>query len=212
MNEAQSSETDKNDLKPRRTWKEWLTSDLVLGTLVVVFTVTTALAAYLGSITDIKGDDLDLKSQNTLILGTTTFLQTSFELSEDLLSYQSYQLLIDRDPAAAALIFDSASSDLQDKMATKINPFDEAYREQIYKEAFGIFEEVAELQKQADAADEQSERYESAAFILAIGLAITAWASLYDARPKLRLTFTLIALPCLAVGVLILLSTAVSAI
>jgi hypothetical protein len=48
---------------------------------------------------------------------------------------------------------------------------------------------------QGNIADQESEMYERAAFILAIGLALTAWASLYDEHPQLRLIFTLLAIP-----------------
>ena len=212
MGEEQGTADD--NLNPSGTsgWQARITSDYVLGTLIVIFTVSTAIAAYLGSITDIKGDDLDLKAQNNLILGTTTFLQVSVELSEDLLSYQSYQLLKDRDPAAAALIFENEPPEMQEVLTSESNPFDDPYRDQTYQEAVTIFEGAKRYQEEANVADEQSERYERAAFILAIGLAITAWASLYDSYPKLRLVFTLLAIPCLAVGVLILLITAGSTI
>jgi hypothetical protein len=40
-----------------RTWREWLISDAVLGTLVVLFTVATAYAAFRSSLSDIQGGD-----------------------------------------------------------------------------------------------------------------------------------------------------------
>ena len=210
MNENIEDGNEGHKKQSNRRWQDIITSDYVLGTLVVLFTITTALAGYLGSITDIRGDDLDFKSQNKLVLATTTFLQASVELSEELLTYQSFQLLKDRDPTAAATIVELASLEMQAKLSSASNPFDEAYREQFYQEAFTIFEEARGVQEEADAADEQSKRYGGAAFILTIGLAITAWASLYDSQPQLRLIFILLALPCLAVGVLILVGAVIS--
>ena len=205
----QADQAEENS-QHRRTWQEWLASDLVLGTLVVLFTITTALAAYLSSITGIAGDDFDLEAQNSLIVGSTTFLQISSELSQDLALYTSAQLLQEEDPTAASELLTQASPDFQEWLGSGRSPYDDEYRLLQYAEARQLLDEAQDFQAQGNQADEESERYERAAFILAVGLALTAWASLYDDHPQLRLTFTLLAMPCLLLGIGILLTTLVS--
>ncbi len=116
--------------------------------------------SFLGSGMDIRGDDLDLKARYRLIPGTTTFLQRSVELSEDLCSYQSFQVLKDRDSSAAALIFENEPPEIQTKLSSESIPFDDAYRGHTYQEALAIFEETGALQEGADETDEgMSERF-----------------------------------------------------
>ena len=190
-----------------RTWREWLISDAVLGTLVVLFTVATAYAAYRSSLADIKGGDLDINAQNSLILGTTTFLEANMQFMQDISAYNAYQLATPDDPEAAAAFLAQGSSFFQDGLTRENGPFDETYENQLYDEALNLFDESQDLQEQGDVADDLSQQFQVAAFILAIGLAITAWASLFDTRPRLRLVFTLLALPCLVMGLCLVVMT-----
>jgi hypothetical protein len=105
-------------IQHRRTWQEWLASDLVLGTMVVLFTIMTALAAYLSSLTGIAGDDFDLEAQTSLVLGTSSYLQTSVELSEDLALYNIAQLREEENPALVSDLLDQASPELQQWLAS----------------------------------------------------------------------------------------------
>jgi hypothetical protein len=183
-----------------RAWHEWLISDAVLGTLVVLFTVATAFAAYRASIADIEGDDLDVNAQNNLLLGTTTYLEANMQFMQDMSAYNAYLFSQEDDAEAAAAFLAQGSSFMQDGLARENGPFDEAYESLLYGEALTLFDESRDLQEQGDNADSLSWRFQEAAFMLAIGLAITAWASLFDTRPKLRLIFTLLALPFLVLG------------
>lgn len=196
--------------KQKRTWQEWLVSDAVLGSLVVLFTVATAFAAFRASVSEIEGGDLDVNSQKSLILGTTTYLDSNMEYLEDIATYDTYNLLKDDDPEAAAELFSRASPEMLAGLEREGGPFDEVYEEARYETAVSFMKEAQDLNEQGNLADDKANKYQKAAFILAIGLAITAWASLFDTRPKLRLIFTLLALPCLGIGLWLLLITAVT--
>lgn len=125
----------------QRRWQDIITSDYVLGTLVVLFTIATALAAYLGALTDLRSERLNNEAQDALTLGTTTFLQISLEISEEILSYQSYQLLQDSDPETAAIILEGVPPEKVGIVTAETNPFTEAYRTIRYEEALEHFEE-----------------------------------------------------------------------
>ena len=100
----------------------------------------------------------------------------------------------------AASLLERTSPEMLAGMERDGGPFDEVYEEARYKTAVAYMTEAQQLNEAGNQADEEANEYQKAAFILAIGLAITAWASLFDTRPKLRLIFTLIALPCLGIG------------
>jgi hypothetical protein len=191
---------DSATVEGHRSWRDWLVSDGVLGSLVVLFTIATAFASYRVSVAEIEGGDLDVDSQNSLILSAALYQESNLIMMDDSLTYNSYRLLSESDPEAATEILETASPTLIDGLARPEGPFDQQYEDALYEDARALVAEAASLNEQGNQADDLARQFQQAAFILAIGLAITAWASLFDTRPKLRLIFVLLALPSLVAG------------
>jgi hypothetical protein len=198
MNETVTDQT-KTRSDGRRTWRELLISDGVLGSLVVLFTVATAFAAYQASTADIRAGDLDVNAQNNLILGVASYQESNLILMDDSVAFAAYRLLKESDPDAAAGLLETASPELMAGLSRPGGPFDEQYEDVLYQEARDLLAESQALQEEGNLADDQALKFQEAAFILAI----TAWASLFDTRPQLRLVFTLLALPCLLIGLVL---------
>jgi hypothetical protein len=177
-----------------------LLSDGVLGTIVVLMTIATAIGGYRAAVVEIRGSDLDFKAQSKLSLGTTTFLQGSIEYVNDLATFESYLILNDSEEEAAYSVLARGSEALTAGLERPGGPFDEVYEEIVYGDALALFAEARDLNAEANAADDLAADYQRATLVLAIGLATAAWASLVEARTVIRLVFTLISLPFFFIG------------
>ncbi len=182
----------------------WWLSDGLLGGLVVVMTVVTAFAAYQGNLTGIDGDDFDFNAQKALVLATASFQSGNSELLEDLYTYDSYRFFTDLDQEEAAVYLDRASEPLRSAMERPDDPFDEAYLEARYSEAFDLLAEAEEFEEKANLADEKSKKFELAGFVFAIGLSAAAWASLVGTGRQIRAIFLIVALCSLVAGLTII--------
>ena len=181
--------------------QRWWLSDGLLGAMVVILTAATAFAAYQSALTGIEGDDLDFEAQKTLVVATGSFLSGNAELIQDVQSYDAYRFFSTEDPAEAAVYLERMSEPLRARLEQPNGPFDDDYLTATYAEAKALLAEVEELEAQANQIDDQNRVYELAGFLFAIGLAVTAWASLVDAGRQLRQIFQIIALVLLFGGI-----------
>lgn len=191
---------EKNSRLVSHSGYDFLITDAFLGSLIVLFTVATAFAAYKASTAEIRGNDLDINAQNALIHSMASYQESNLILMEDNGTYTAYRLLKESDPEAVEVLLETASPEMTAGLARPDGPFDVEYEAALYREARDLLAEAEALQEEGNVADDLALHFQGAAFILAIGLAITAWASLFDSRPTLRLIFTLLALPCLIIG------------
>lgn len=168
--------------------------------MVAALSVLAAVSAFLGTRAQLSGDDADLESQNALVLASTSYLEANQIAVIDAAQYEAYQLSKDSDAEAAQTFLEAGSTELREGMLRVGGPFDAQYLQVIYQSAEDYFAEAAELQEQGNRADDQALAYELALLVFALGLAMTGWASLADARPRIARTFIVFGFFALVAG------------
>jgi hypothetical protein len=155
----------------------------------------------------LKGDDLDLEAQRTLVLATSSFLNGNAETMQDLQAYDAYRFFSVEDPSEAVIYLERMSPRLRATLEQPGGPFDDAYLKATYAEAQALIAQAGEIETQANQIDDQNRIYELAGLIFAIGLASTAWASLLHPNRQTKTVFLVIAVICILAGAVVLIWT-----
>lgn len=186
-------------------------SESVIGTLVALLSILTAVIGYQASLTDSKANDLTLKAQRTLSEADREFLVVSQDINTDLISYDNYFASEDEEAAEnyAASFSDALVENLDDPDREFL--FDEIYYEEMYGLANLCFFESDVLFAQGDDVGNLADQYQLVMFIFAIGLAMAAWASLLSDTGNMRPTFVIFAIAALIFGGIFYLNIATEA-
>jgi hypothetical protein len=192
--------------KRPKTWSErfdrLLQSQVLLGALVAVLTVSNAYVIYRSSKASLAGSSLDFYASREMHYATITHLDGNARYLTDLAAYNEYRLLREEDPDLAENALQHASEELLAGMVRPGGPFDEAYILAIFGEASTAMDEAQARYDEADEASLRSERFSLASTILAVGLGATAWAGLLHERNALRLVFSVTAVVSLVAGLI----------
>ncbi len=167
-----------------------LGSDIMLGILVALLGLFTALAAYQGALADSGEGDANVEGQKLLSMSNTSYLETTQNVVYDYMMYDGYYFAKDED--AESYYKGSFSEELQANMDRGTDPFDDAYYDAMYGGAADEFDQAMAKFDDAQKAGDKADRYQLVVVVLAVGLALAAWASLSDAENKLRPIFSLI--------------------
>jgi len=177
--------------KPDRM--KWLGSNLMLGFLVTVLSVFTAVANYSTYVVggnasghETEGDRL-LADSNTLYISATQYIIVDYSM------YDSYYINLDVDDFAAEY-YQSQFSDALQAGVDRDSPFDDPYYEAMYADANAKLDEAFVKFDLANAEGEREAGYQLAMLITAVGLAFAAYASLLEEANRLRKIFALMSL------------------
>lgn len=172
-------------------------SEMFLGSIVALLTILTAVAAFQASRLSIDAGRASGRSVRTLLESNAAFLSSSQQVSADLTLYGlSLEAGLDEDQEA--YYQSSFSLALQEAIERNESdpgayPFDEGYDEFQFSLADELFGDVFELVDEAGEKRGQSQRFQLATFVFAIGLAFSSWASLADDGSRIRHLFALFA-------------------
>lgn len=179
----------------------FLGNEIVLGTLIALLSVFTAVASYQGSIADSKQNENEVSGMQNLNDGNAEYLSANQFIVYDFTMYDGWYTAetADKEEYYQA----SYSQELQDSItADAENPFSDAYYEAMYASANEYWAESDAAFEAAGQWDNRGDGLQLVMLVMALGLAFAAWASLLKDESNMRLLFALFALITLAAGII----------
>jgi hypothetical protein len=177
--------------KPDRL--KWLGSNLMLGFLVTVLSIFTAVANYSTYVVGGKASDYQAEGDRLLANSNTEYIRATQFIIVDYTMYDRYYVNLDKDNAAADYYQANFSDELKASL-DRNDAFDSAYSDAMYADADATFDEAFAKIDQSNAESGREAGYQLAMLITAVGLAFAAYASLLDEANRLRRVFALMSL------------------
>ena len=187
-----------------------LGNEIILGTLIAVLSVFTAVASWQGSVADGKQNEFELLGVTSLNDGNAEYLRANQDLTQDYNYFDNWYLNVDEKPDAAEYYQFNFSQALQD--AVERNPdavWDDQYYAEMYTDANAYFDESDANFAKAGEWNDRGDGLQLVLMIMALGLAFAAWASLLKEESNMRVLFALFAVTTLVWGILQYLSVPV---
>lgn len=178
-----------------------LGNEIVLGTLIALLSVFTAVASYQGSIADSKQSESEVAAMQQLNDGNAEYLSANQFIVYDYSMYDGWYISDSEDKAA--YYESSYSEELQTSIATNPDdPFSTEYYDSMYASAYGYWDESDANFELAGKWDNRGDGLQLVMLIMALGLAFAAWASLIREESNMRIVFALFAVITLAMGII----------
>ena len=181
----------------------FLGNEFLLGTLIALLTVFTAISSYQGALADGQQNDFEILGMKNLNDGNAEYLRVNQDITQDYNYFDNWYLNVDERPDVAEYYQSNFSQALLDAM--KRNPdavWDDQYYEAVYTDANAYFDESDANFEKAGEWNERGDRLQLVLMIMALGLAFAAWASLLKEESNLRFLFSAFAIITLVAGVI----------
>ncbi len=183
-----------------------LGNEIILGTLIAVLSVFTAVASWQGSLADGKQNEFELLGMASLNDGNAEYLRTNQDITQDYNYFDNWYLNVDEKPDAAEYYQFNFSQALQD--ARERDPdavWDEQYYDEMYTDANAYFDDSDANFEKAGEWNDRGDGLQVVLMIVALGLAFAAWASLLKEESNMRVFFALFAIITLTLGIITIL-------
>ena len=180
----------------------FLGREVVLGTLIAVLSVFTAVSSYQGSIADSKQNESEIQGMKDLNDGNAVYLEANQFIVYD---YSMYDGWYTAEPGSDQEQYyqDSYSPALQESIsANPDDPFSEAYYNTMYADANDYWAASDAAFETAGQWDNRGDGLQLVVLIMALGLAFAAWASLLKEESNLRLMFSALSIIMLVFGLI----------
>lgn len=178
----------------------FLGNEFVLGTLIALLSVFTAVASYQGSIADSKQNEFEISGMKNLNDGNAEYLSANQFIVYDYSMFDGWYTAETADKEEYYL--SSYSQELQDSIAADPeNPFSEDYYNAMYASSYAYWDESDASFETAGQWDNRGDGLQLVVLIMALGLAFSAWASLAKEESNMRLAFSLLAVVMLVLGI-----------
>lgn len=176
-------------------------SEVVLGTLIAVLSVFTAVASYQGALADGNQNDSEIQGMKNLNDGNAEYLSANQNIVYD---YTMYDGWYTTDSEEKATYYESSySEELQKSIAANPDdPFSDAYYDAMRADAYEYWDASDAAFEKAGRWNERGDRLQLVMMIMALGLAFAAWASLLKEESRMRLLFACLAILTLIAGVI----------
>jgi hypothetical protein len=179
----------------------FLGNEIVLGTLIAVLSIFTAVASYQGSVADGNQNQHEILGMANLNDGNAEYLRANQDITQDYNYFDNWYLNVDERPDVAEYYEASFSQALLDAMERDPETvWDDQYYADIYAEADAYFEESDAAFEKAGEWNERGDKLQLVLMIVALGLAFAAWASLLKEESNMRLLFAVLATVTLMIG------------
>ena len=178
-----------------------LGNEIVLGTLIAVLSVFTAVASYQGSIADSKQNENEVQAMQSLNDGNAEYLTANQFIVYD---YTMYDGWYTADTADKEEYYQASySEELQNALsADPENPFSESYYDAMYASASEFWAVSDEAFEKAGQWDNRGDGLQLVMLFMALGLAFAAWASLLKEESNMRVLFAALSVVTMIVGLL----------
>jgi len=185
--------------KPDRS-PHWLGSNLFLGLLVTVLSVSTAVANYSTYKAGANASGIEGDGDRLLANSNTEYISASQYIIVDYTMYDNYYVNLDVDEFAA----DYYQSQFSDELQASLNrdaPFDDQYYTEMYATAGKLFDDAFTKIDESNALKQQESGFQFVMLISAVGLSFAAYASLLEEENRLRKFFAIMSLIALALSI-----------
>ena len=172
----------------------FLASEVALGTLIALLSVSTAIASYQGAMADSEQNKYEILGMQALNDGNAEYLTANQEITQDYSYYDNWYLNVDERPEIAEYYEGDFSEALQAAIARDNGIWDEEYYAAMYSTPNSLFDESDTNFEIGSQYDEKGDQLQLVMLIMALGLALAAWGSLLGAESKMRTMFSLFGL------------------
>lgn len=179
----------------------FLGNEFVLGTLITLLRVFTAVASYQGSMADSKQNENEILGMQQLNDGNAEYLSANQFIVYDYTMYDGWYIADTEDKEA--YYQGSYSEELTNAIAADPeNAFSEEYYDAMYASSYALWDESDVAFETASEWDNRGDGLQSVLLIMALGLAFAAWASLAREESNMRTLFSLFAVITLVLGII----------
>lgn len=184
---------------------DFLRNEVFLGTMIALLSVLTAFSSYQGSMADSEQNKYEIKGMQALNDGNAEYLSANQNWIQDEGNYDNWYINYENNPEAAEYYEGNFSQSLFDAIARNGDeyPMDDQYTDELYADAILYWDDSDYNFDLGSQWDERGDQLQLVMLIMALGLALTAWASLLHAESKLRGFFALLGLIALIAGLTI---------
>ena len=181
---------------------QFLGKEFVLGTLITLLSIFTAVASYQGSMADSKQNEFEIGGMKNLNDGNAEYLRANQFIVYD---YSMYDGWYTADTADKEEYYQTSySQELQDSIAADPeNPFSDAYYDSMYADSDAYWVDSDTAFETAGAWDNRGDGLQSVMLTLALGLAFAAWGSLAKEESNMRLAFSAFSIAMLILGIIL---------
>jgi len=188
----------------------FLGNEILLGMLITVLSVFTAIASYQGALADGNQNDSEIQGMQALNVGNAEYLTENQNISQDYNYYDNWYINQDTNPEVADYYQFNFSQQLQDAIARDPNA---VWDDQYYTDMAALSTEYF-TKSEADFTlaanwNERGDWLQLVLTIMAIGLAFAGWASINKEESNLRAFFSLLSIIMLVIGLVYFFSTPV---
>jgi hypothetical protein len=171
----------------------FLSSEIVLGTLIAVLSIFTGVASYQGSMSDSDQNKYQNLGMQALTDANAEYLTANQFIVYDFTMYDNWYT---NDDPSKADYYRSSFSEALDKSITanEEDPFNDAYYTEMQADANAMFQDADAKFALAEEFNERGDKLQLVMLIAAVGLAFAAWASLLKEESNMRLLFTALAI------------------
>ncbi|NCP87185.1 MAG: hypothetical protein CO094_07455 [Anaerolineae bacterium CG_4_9_14_3_um_filter_57_17] len=177
-------------------------SELVLGTLIALLSIITAVSAYQSSMADSDQTKNNVLGMQTLTDANAEYLTANQDIIQDYTNFDTYYLNTETNPDVADYFKSGFSEALVASMERPAGPFDEPYYEAMYAGPNEMFAKADEYFGLAEKYNEYGDGLQLVMLITALGLALAAWGSLLKDDSKIRVLFAIFGLVMLVYGII----------
>lgn len=184
---------------------DFLRNEVFLGTMIALLSVFTAFSSYQGSMADSEQNKYEIKGMQALNDGNAEYLSANQNWIQDEGNYDNWYINYENNPEAAEYYEGNFSQSLFDAIARNGDeyPMDDQYTDELYADAILYWDDSDYNFDLGSQWDERGDQLQLVMLIMALGLALTAWASLLHAESKMRGFFALLGLIALIAGLTI---------
>lgn len=183
----------------------FLRNDVFLGTMIALLSVLTAFSSYQGAMADSEQNKYEIKGMQALNDGNAEYLSANQNWIQDEGNYDNWYINNESNPEVAEYYEGNFSQSLFDAIARNGDeyPMDDQYSDELYVDAISFWDDSDYNFDLGSQWDERGDQLQLVMLIMALGLALTAWASLLHAESKMRGFFAFLGLLALIAGLTI---------
>jgi hypothetical protein len=190
----------------------FLGNEIVLGTLIAILSVFTAVASWQGSVADGQQNEFEILGMASLNDGNAEYLRANQDITQDYNYFDNWYLNLEERPDVAEYYQSSFSQPLLDAMERDPDTvWDDQYYDDVYADANAYFDESDANFAKAGEYNERGDSLQVVLMVMALGLAFAAWASLNKEESNMRVLFSTLAVITLVVGIIFYLSVPIVA-
>jgi hypothetical protein len=170
----------------------FLGNEILLGTMIALLSVFTAVASYQGAMADSDQNKNEILGMQNLNDGNAEYLRANQDITQDYNYFDNWYLNVDAHPEIADYFQGNFSEQLQAAIERDPNTvWDDQYYNDMHADATQFWDESDANFALATQWDERGDQLQLVMLIMALGLALSAWASLLGAESNMRLLFAL---------------------